>query len=121
MFFLILLVSSFTVSVLCGFYASIDPADGSGMNAMSLTQKTWVLSSPFFFLIYLYLSLKDREILDFVSPNRDLAPLLGPIQESYKPVGTISTYFQQRYSAKFQLSVNNLIHLILSYWIKIWV
>jgi len=74
------LVSSFFVSLLCGFYAPIDPADGSGMNAMSLTEKTW-----------------DREILDFVSPNRDLSVLLGPIKEAYEPVGKISNYFQKRF------------------------
>jgi xylulokinase len=77
------LVSSFFASILCGFYAPIDPADGSGMNAMNLTLKRW-----------------DREILDFASPKIDLDPLLGPIQESYKPVGKISTYFQERYGFK---------------------
>lgn len=35
------LVSSFMASLLVGNYASIDHADGAGMNLMDLKERTW--------------------------------------------------------------------------------
>eukprot|EP00164_Ancoracysta_twista_P014751 GFYU01024135.1.p1 GENE.GFYU01024135.1~~GFYU01024135.1.p1 ORF type:complete len:562 (+),score=120.16 GFYU01024135.1:79-1686(+) len=76
------LVSSFVPSVLCGQYAPIDAADGSGMNLMDISTIKWV-----------------PEIIAHLSTaaGRDVQPLLGDPQESHTMCGTLSEYFVLKY------------------------
>eukprot|EP01127_Copromyxa_protea_P007299 TRINITY_DN17212_c0_g1_i1.p1 TRINITY_DN17212_c0_g1~~TRINITY_DN17212_c0_g1_i1.p1 ORF type:complete len:538 (+),score=97.14 TRINITY_DN17212_c0_g1_i1:3-1616(+) len=75
------LVSSFLTSLFASRYAPIDPADGSGMNAMNIVTKKWI-----------------PEILEYATPGIDLGSLLGDIRESYETVDNVSEYMQARYN-----------------------
>uniref|UniRef100_A0A1I8JHV1 Xylulose kinase n=1 Tax=Macrostomum lignano TaxID=282301 RepID=A0A1I8JHV1_9PLAT len=72
------LVSSFAASLFLGDYASIDEADGSGMNLMSLAERAWV-----------------PRLCDFVQPG--LESLLGPIVPGRTILGRVSAYLSARW------------------------
>lgn len=74
----ICLVSSFVASVLAGKLVPIDAGDGSGTNLMDIRTRQWAPPA-----------------LDATAP--DLGSRLLPITASTKAVGTISSYFVQRY------------------------
>ena len=73
------LVSSWLASLLAGSHVAIDPGDGSGMNLMDLASKQW---SP--------------EAVRATVPN--LETRLPPLSESWTVLGTLSPYWQRRYS-----------------------
>ncbi|KAL2620866.1 hypothetical protein R1flu_001071 [Riccia fluitans] len=72
------LVSSFMASLLVGKYASIDYADGAGMNLMDLKRREW-----------------SDGILEATAPN--LKKKLGPLAPSHGVAGKINSYFTSRY------------------------
>ena len=74
----IALVSSFLSSILIGGYAPIDASDASGMNLMDIWQKDW-----------------SESLLQATAPG--LRQKLGDIVDSYTSLGTITTFFSQRY------------------------
>lgn len=73
------LVSSFMASLLAGGDAPVDPGDASGTNLMDITTSRWA-----------------PHALDATAP--DLGARLPRIQPSCDIVGTLSTYWQRRYS-----------------------
>ncbi|GLH03124.1 Uncharacterized protein GBIM_09033 [Gryllus bimaculatus] len=72
------LVSSFAASLFLGQYASIDYADGSGMNLLDIRSKEW-----------------SEVCLNACAP--DLAQKLGDPVPSYSVQGSISSYFVERF------------------------
>ena len=72
------LVSSFMASLLAGRHAPIDPGDGAGMNLMDLASRTWA----------------PRAV---EATATDLARRLPPIADSWTVVGTLASYWQQKY------------------------
>jgi xylulokinase len=72
------LVSSFLASLLAGHHASLDPGDGSGMNLMDLTKKSWWPDAV-------------------AATAADLEPKLPAISESWSVAGTLSPYWQTRF------------------------
>lgn len=73
------LVSSYLASLLAGADAPIDPGDGSGTNLMNLRENRW-----------------SSRALDATAPA--LGDRLPPIRPSWETVGTLSPYWQKRYS-----------------------
>jgi xylulokinase len=73
------LISSYLASLLAGRDVAIDPGDGSGMNLMDVQHNRW---SP--------------EALDATAPG--LHQRLPPIQPSWERGGTLSSYWQKRYT-----------------------
>jgi xylulokinase len=71
------LVSSFMASLLVGKYASIDQADGAGMNLMDLRSRTW---SP--------------EAFKATAPG--LEEKLGPLAPSHSVAGKLHSYFVEK-------------------------
>lgn len=82
----IALVSSFMACLLVGDHASIDAADGSGMNLMNLRTKVW-----------------DPAALECTAP--DLAAKLGPVMPSHAVFGKIHAW----YAARFGVNENCLV------------
>jgi len=72
------LVSSFMAALLAGADAPIDYGDGSGMNLMDVSTRTWW-----------------PEAVEATAAA--LAGKLPPIQASWLPAGTLAEYWQQRY------------------------
>lgn len=72
------LVSSFIASVLAGKSLPIDFGDGAGMNLLNLKSLTW-----------------DQQLLDATAPR--LAAKLLPAASCLKPLGTLSSYFVEKY------------------------
>ncbi|CAI0464202.1 unnamed protein product [Linum tenue] len=72
------LVSSFMASIFAGKYASIDHADGAGMNLMDIEKKTW-----------------SKVALEATAPG--LEEKLGALAPAYAVVGPIASYFVERY------------------------
>ncbi|CAM6109521.1 unnamed protein product [Calypogeia fissa] len=75
------LVSSLMTSLLVGKYASIDQADGAGMNLMDLKKRTW---SP--------------AALEATAPF--LEEKLGPLAPSHSVAGKLQKFFVERYKFK---------------------
>ncbi|KAG7169488.1 xylulose kinase-like [Homarus americanus] len=73
------LVSSFACSLFLGHYAAIDLADGSGMNLLDINTKEW-----------------SQQCLDGCAPG--LAEKLGKPVPASEKLGTVSSYFVDRYS-----------------------
>ncbi|KAI9203386.1 xylulose kinase [Polychytrium aggregatum] len=77
------LVSSFAASILIGGYAGIDMADGSGMNLLDISTRTW-----------------DEDLLEYCGgPEgpKALRRRLGEPVLSQSVLGSISRYFVERY------------------------
>ncbi len=80
------LVSSFLCSVLSGCDAPIDTGDGSGMNLLNISTWKW-----------------DRDLLDATAP--DLFERLPTVVAGDTTVGTISTYFCEKFGFSNDASV----------------
>jgi len=72
------LVSSFGCSLFLGRYSQIDSSDGSGMNLMDISTKDW-----------------DPHCLHIAAP--ELKNKLGNLVASHECLGSISSYFVERY------------------------
>src|SRR5690349_18702636 len=72
------LVSSFLASLLIAEHAPLDPGDGSGMNLMDLASCEWWAPA-----------------ISATAP--DLAAKLPPVAKASTVVGTLSSYWQERY------------------------
>lgn len=72
------LVSSFGATVFLGRYAPIDFSDGSGMNLLDIYKKDW-----------------SESCLEASAP--DLKGKLGDVVPSHSVLGTVSSYFVDRY------------------------
>ncbi|XP_031759728.1 xylulose kinase isoform X2 [Xenopus tropicalis] len=72
------LVSSFAASLFLGDYAPIDYSDGSGMNLLNISEKTW-----------------SEICLDTCAPN--LKERLGSVVPSNSVLGSVSPYYADRY------------------------
>lgn len=72
------LVSSFAATLFLGYYASIDLSDGSGMNLLDIHEKDW-----------------SDDCLKLCAP--DLRKKLGNPVSSCSVLGSVSTYFVERY------------------------
>ncbi|TPX55377.1 hypothetical protein PhCBS80983_g05363 [Powellomyces hirtus] len=74
------LVSSFVASLLLGKYALIDVSDGSGMNLLDIIKKDW-----------------DDTLLRVCGCGADMRTKLGPVVETNTSLGSLSSYFVDRY------------------------
>jgi xylulokinase len=73
------LVSSYLASLLAGVDAPVDPGDGSGTNLMTLRDNRW-----------------SANALNATAP--ELGDRLPPIRPSWEIAGTLSQYWQKRYT-----------------------
>ncbi|KAM3928292.1 xylulose kinase [Leptodactylus fuscus] len=80
------LVSSFAASLFIGDYAAIDYSDGSGMNLLDIKEKTW-----------------NETCLNACAPG--LKEKLGSPVPSSSILGTVSSYYVQRYGFSPHCSV----------------
>ena len=80
------LVSSFLASVLSGEIVAIDTGDGAGMNLMNLANADW-----------------DPDLLEATAP--DLAAKLPPIAPATAVVGSIASYFSEKYGLNSECKI----------------
>ncbi|XP_012452819.1 xylulose kinase 2 [Gossypium raimondii] len=73
------LVSSFMACLFSGAYACIDTTDGAGMNLMHIKQKAW-----------------SKAALEATAPG--LEEKLGKLAPAHAVVGSIASYFVERYN-----------------------
>ena len=84
------LVSSFAASLFLGKYAPIDVTDASGMNLMDMRSHEW-----------------NETLLNTI--GTDLIDKLGAVAEPRSTLGTVSSYFVQRYGFKKDAKVINFV------------